>query len=64
MPDLTFMFIEFIIMTAILVAVWWIGKQEGVNGEKVKTADKRADAISRGLRAGKRARDKFDGMHK
>jgi len=63
-PEIFGVACEFLVMAAMLVAVWFFGKKEGVNNEKTKTAERRADAVSRGLRAGSRARDEWLRKHK
>ena len=50
---------EFIIMVAMLIAVWFFGKKEGINNEKNTQAQKRSDAVARGLSAGNRARANY-----
>lgn len=64
MPSITAALCELLIMTAVLIAVWLLGKKEGVDNEKTKTAARRSDAVSRGLRAGSRARDEWLRKHK
>ncbi|MBO7712632.1 MAG: hypothetical protein J6S85_03965 [Methanobrevibacter sp.] len=63
MPEITGVICEFLIMIAMLVAVWFFGKREGVNGEKKKQADRRADSVSRGLSAGSDASDRWLQKH-
>ena len=63
MPNLTIVLCEFMIMAAVLIAVWLLGRKEGIDNEKTKTANRRANAISRGSRAGSRARDEWMRRH-
>ena len=59
MPSITAALCELLVMTAVLIAVWLFGKKEGVNNEKNTQAQKRSDAVARGLSAGNRARAKW-----
>lgn len=59
MPNLTALLIELLVMTAVLIAVWLFGKREGINNEKNTQAQKRSDAVARGLNAGNRARTNY-----
>lgn len=63
MATITAVFCEFLVMVALLVAIWFIGKREGINGEKSKQDKARVDAVARGLDAGRRARTNFE-LHK
>lgn len=64
MPNLTILLIEFIIMAFILMAIWFVGKENGIKEEKLKETKERSDAVSRGLSAGNNARNKFNKLHK
>lgn len=59
MQSITAALCELLIMTAVLIAVWFFGKKEGVNDEKNTQAQKRSDAVARGLSAGNRTRAKW-----